>query len=71
MERTKYSTIYLGELTQMIKDCTISSIRHAFDYQSMSNGETNALANMIAGTFDVTDRIIAALYADKDEEEEI
>ena len=69
MARNKYETIYLGELTQLIKDCTISSIRDA--YHSLSKEETNALTNRIAGTFDVTDRIMAALYADKDDEEEI
>ena len=69
MARNKYETVYIGELTQLIKDCTISSIRDA--YHSLSKEETYALTNRIAGTFDVTDRIMAALSAEKEDEEEL
>ena len=70
MERTKYSTIYLGELTQMIKDCTIAAIRDSYAQFGTDSG-SYALKHQVGGIFNVTDRIMAALYADKDEEEEI
>ena len=70
MERTKYSTIYLGELTQMIKDCQIAAIRDAYAQFGTDSG-SYALKHQVGGIFNVTDRILAALYTDKDEEEEI
>ena len=70
MAKSKYDTIYLRDLQQIIKDCTIATIRATHELLTGTDTTTDfALKCRLAGIFDVTDRILVATgAADIDEE---
>ena len=70
-ERNKYTTIYLGEANDLIRNCILAEIREANAKMPESDNadEYAALKNRIAGIFGVTDRILAALNGEDDNDD--
>lgn len=70
MCRSKFETIYLSDLKQLIEECTLATIRDT--HELMTGTETSAdlaLKCRLAGIFDVTDRIIVTAHLNEIEEE--
>ena len=62
-----YSTIYLGELKDVIKQVTIDAIRNAYSSADEERANDCPLKYQLKGIFDMADGIMNRLADDKEE----
>ena len=62
-----YSTIYLGELKDVIKQVTIDAIRNAYSNADEERANDCPLKYQLKGIFDMADGIMNRLADDKEE----
>ena len=62
-----YSTIYLGELKDVIKQVTIDAIRNAYSNADEERANDCPLKYQLKGIFDMADGLMNRLADDKEE----
>jgi hypothetical protein len=62
-----YSTIYLGELKDVIKQVTIDAIRNAYSNADEERANDCPLKYQLKGIFDMADGLMTRLADDKEE----